>query len=79
MKILNVTPEEFSELMNLTKECVNDFGEFNEANFAFRMEKYFQVRLHTGPYEVRVRYDVPHIPFYSLGIERIESGGGTSC
>jgi hypothetical protein len=65
MKILNVTPEEFSVIRQEALDC-------SEADFAMAMVRRFGCQpLET--YKVVVRRDVPSVPWFSRQVERIET------
>ena len=68
MKILNVTPAEFSEIQQMRKHV--NAGTITEGDFIRHMVEYYQCESYEK-YHIRVRKDVPYIPFRSI-IKEIE-------
>lgn len=70
-KVINMTPQEFSDLQEAASECVDLDGRFSESEFSRRVALMFGVRY--GHYRIVVRRDVPAIPWISKGVFRIEN------
>lgn len=62
MLTLNVTPAEFS---NIRLAC----DRMTEADFARFMHNWYGCKFY-HEYRVKVRYDVPHVPWFSANVGR---------